>query len=318
MRWSSSILIIVLLLGSCRQQEAVTPGAETAVRAEGYAHPASLVSVDELVRISGQEEVKVIDFRQRDAFDQGHIPGALPIWRPDIEAHDQATPGLVASREALETLLSGLGIRPEDTLVVYDDHGGVDAARFWWAMRYYGFDQVRLLNGGLQAWQAEGLPLNTSSPVPAPAAFRFTGPGHPSLRIEKDTLMGLLGTPGWTLIDTRTPEEYNGKRQKEGASAAGRIPGSLNIDWAESVHYGGDKTFRTPEELAKIYRALPADPDGLIVTYCHSGVRSAHTSFVLTQLLGYTRVRNYDGSWLEWSSTPGLPIEKDSLTSILN
>ncbi|MCO5725814.1 sulfurtransferase [Robiginitalea marina] len=318
MRWSSSILIIILLLGSCRQQEAVAPVAETAVQPGAYAHPASLVSVDELVRLSGHKHLKVIDFRQREAFDQGHIPGALPMWRSDIEARDQATPGLVASGEALEALLSGLGISPEDTLVVYDDQGGPDAARFWWAMRLYGFEQVRLLNGGLQAWQGEGLPLNAAYTAPSPANFRFAGAGDPSLRIEKDTLLGLLGSPEWALIDTRTHEEYSGKRQKDGALAAGHIPGSLHIDWAESVRYNGDKTFRTPEELAKIYQDLPADRDGLIVTYCHSGVRSAHTSFVLTQLLGYTRVRNYDGSWLEWSSTPGLPIEKDSLTSILN
>lgn len=318
MRWSSSILIVIVLLGSCRQNQAEAPVAGTAARAEGYAHPASLASVDELVRLSGQEHLRVIDFRPREAFDQGHIPGALPMWRSDIEAHDQATPGLVASREALEALLSGLGISPEDTLVVYDDHGGLDAARFWWAMRLYGFEQVRLLNGGLQAWQAGELPLNTEYAPPAPAYFRFTGPGHPSLRIEKDTLLGLLGTPAWTLIDTRTDEEYSGKRQKEGAMAAGRIPGSLHIDWARAVRYNDDKTFRTAEELKKIYGDLPPPPDGLIVTYCHSGVRSAHTNFVLTQLLGYTRVRNYDGSWLEWSSSPGLPIEKDSLTSILN
>ena len=308
----------MLLLGSCRQQEAPPPAAEPAGQPGGYAHPEALASVDELARLSGQGHVRVIDFRPRDAFDQGHIRGALPMWRSDIEAHDQATPGLVASREALESLLSGLGITSADTLLVYDDNGGVDAARFWWAMRYYGFEQVRLLNGGLQAWQAGGHPLGVEYEAPDPAVFRFPGTGHPALRIEKDTLLGLLGTPGLTLIDTRSDDEYSGKRQKDGASAAGRIPGSLHIDWGEAIRYNGDKTFRTPEELRKIYRDLPQAPDSLIVAYCHSGVRSAHTSFVLTQLLGYTRVRNYDGSWLEWSASPGVPIEKDSLTSILN
>jgi thiosulfate/3-mercaptopyruvate sulfurtransferase len=184
-------------------------------------------------------------------------------------------------------------------------------------LQVYGFDKTRLLNGGLQNWEIQEGPLDTLYTALPPKTFRFESPGKPSLKISRDSVLALLNNPQWTLIDTRTADEYSGKRQKEGARAAGRIPGSMNIDWAEAVHYNKDMTFRSVEDLKKKYRRLPEDREQPIIAYCHSGVRSAHTSFVLTQLLGYNQVHNYDGSWLEWSTFANAPIEKDSVTSIL-
>lgn len=318
MYWKSSILVLLLLLASCREKEAAPPAEEIpATRAEGYFNPSALVEASDLMQMLGKEHIKVIDFRNRSDFDNGHIPGALPMWRPDIEDQEGPVPGLMASREAMETLLSGLGISSEDTLVVYDDRGCVDAARLWWVLQVYGFDKTRLLNGGLQAWESQKGPLDSRYTGLPPQTFRFVGPGRPSMKIGRDSVLALLGNPQWTLIDTRTTDEYSGKRQKEGAQAAGRIPGSINIDWAEAVHFSGDMTFRPVEQLKKKYSRLPDDPGHSIIAYCHSGVRSAHTSFVLTQLLGYNQVHNYDGSWLEWSTFADAPIEKDSVTSIL-
>ena len=318
MYWKSSFLVLILLLGSCRDKEAA-PVVENELdaREEVYFNPRSLIEAPELMQIVGGEHIKVIDFRNRSDFDKGHIPGALPMWRTDIEDREAPVPGLTASREAMETLLSNLGISSEDTLVVYDDRGCVDAARLWWVLQVYGFDKTRLLNGGLRAWESQKGPVSSQYTSLPPQPFRFEGPGRPSMRIGKDSVLALLGNPGWALIDTRTPDEYSGKRQKEGARAAGRIPGSINIDWAEAIHYNKDMSFRSAEDLSKKYRRLPEDHGQPIIVYCHSGVRSAHTSFVLTQLLGYTQVHNYDGSWLEWSTFAGAPIEKDSITSIL-
>ena len=318
MCWRSSILVFFLLLGACREKEKATAVEETPAQVEaGYANPLALVEATDLMALSGEPHLKVIDFRKREAFDKGHIPGSIPMWRPDIEDKDAPVRGLIASKEAMEALLSGLGISSEDTLVIYDDEGNVNAARLWWVLKVYGFDRTRLLNGGLQQWEKEKGPLSSEYTALPPATFRFEGPGRPYLRIGIDSVRAVLDNPEWTLIDTRTDDEYSGKRQKEGAQAAGRIPGSIHIDWAEAVYYNGDKTFRPVGELKKKYRKLPEDRDEPIIAYCHSGVRSAHTSFVLTQLLGYNHVQNFDGSWLEWSSTKGAPIVKDSLTSIL-
>lgn len=318
MYWKSSILIFLMLLTSCREKEAAPVVESPSVAmAEGYYNPLALAEPSDLMKMSGKEHVKVIDFRKREDFDKGHIPGAIPMWRTDIEDRDAPVRGLIASREAMESLLSGLGISSEDTLVIYDDRGCVDAARLWWVLQVYGFDKSRLLNGGLQHWENQNGPVDSKYTALPPQPFRFEGPGKPSLRIEKDRVLARLDDPEWTLIDTRSADEYSGKRQKEGAQAAGRIPGSINIDWAEAVHYHKDMTFRSVEDLRKKYRRLPKDPGQPIIAYCHSGVRSAHTSFVLTQLLGYDQVHNYDGSWLEWSTFAGAPIEKDSVTSIL-
>ena len=318
MYWKSSILVFLLLLASCKEKEAAPTVEDSPVLvAEGYFNPLALAEPADLVKMSGKQHVKIIDFRKREDFDKGHIPGAIPMWRTDIEDRDAPVRGLIAPREAMESLLSGLGISSQDTLVIYDDRGGVDAARLWWILQVYGFDKTRLLNGGLQHWEKQNGLVDSGYTALPPQPFRFEGPGKPSLRIEKDRVLALLDNPKWTLIDTRSADEYSGKRQKEGARAAGRIPGSINIDWAEAVHYHKDMTFRSVEDLRKKYRRLPKDPGQPIIAYCHSGVRSAHTSFVLTQLLGYDQVHNYDGSWLEWSTFAGAPIEKDSVTSIL-
>ncbi|MEJ2583512.1 MAG: sulfurtransferase [Robiginitalea sp.] len=317
MYWKSSILVFFFLLASCKEKKEAPVVVEAPSADEGYSNPLALIEVSDLMKMSEKKHIKVIDFRKREDFDKGHIPGAIPMWRTDIEDQEATVRGLMAPREAMESLLSKLGITSQDTLVIYDDRGEVDAARLWWVLQVYGFDKTRLLNGGFQNWESHQGPLSSEYSVLPPQTFRFEGPGKPDLRIGRDSVLALLDHPGWTLIDTRTTDEYSGKRQKDGARAAGRIPGSINIDWAEAIHYNGDMTFRTVKDLRKKYNRLPEDPDQPIIAYCHSGVRSAHTSFVLTQLLGYNQVHNYDGSWLEWSSSDGAPIEKDSVTSIL-
>ncbi len=319
MYWRSSLLILLFLLASCREKEeapaATTPTAGTAEA--GYANPLALVEVGELVQMAGKQHIKIIDFRQRGDFDRGHIPGSIPLWRTDIEDREAPVRGLIASREAMETLLSGLGISSGDTLVIYDDQGCVNAARLWWVLQVYGFDRTRLLNGGLQQWERQKAPMSLEYAALPAGDFKFPATGNPGLRIEKEAVLAHLHDPDWTLLDVRTDEEYSGKRQKAGAKAGGRIPGSIHIDWAEAVRHGGDMTFRPVSELEKRYARLPQDREHPIITYCHSGVRSAHTSFVLLQLLGYRQVHNYDGSWLEWSAAEGTPVEKDSLTTIL-
>lgn len=296
-----------------------TPEPEVeAIAVWAYANPTALIEVGELAENMGRTDLKLVDFRKKPAFEAGHIPGAVQLWRPDIEDHEGAVPGLMAGKEALEALLSSLGIAETDTLIIYDDEAGCNAARLWWVLQAHGYDRIRLLNGGVQAWTEAGQDMTTELPTPVPATFRFPETGNPGSGIQASELLARLGEPDLVILDTRTPEEYSGLRQKSGAVRAGHIPGSLNRDWAGATHYNQDKRFKSPEDLYKRYGFLMENDSADVVAYCHSGVRSAHTYFVLTQLLGHNRVRNFDGSWLEWSMREDAPIQQDSLTQIFN
>ena len=318
MFWRSSLLALLFLVGACRgREEAAAPASIKVVEKADYAHPGSLIEPEELLVIWEHEHIQIIDFREQEGFEEEHIPKALPMWRNDIEDRQHPVPGMMASKPEIEKQLSDLGLSASDTLILYDDQAGVNAARLWWVLRTYGFTQVRLLNGGLQSWREAQGPLSSDRITRPAEQFVFPSEEAPHFRIEKDSLASLMKSEHWTLIDARTAEEHSGKRIKKGAKNAGHIPGSLNIDWAEAVDYHGTKKFLPPEKLKLAYKELPEDKDAPVVVYCHSGVRSAHTSFVLTQLLGYNRVYNYDGSWLEWSALEGAPIDKDSTTIIL-
>ena len=318
MFWRSSLLVVLIFVGACRsREEATAPASITVVEKADYAHPESLIEAGELLALWEHEHIRIIDFREREAFEQEHIPNALPMWRGDIEDKEHHVPGMMASKSEMEKLLSHLGLSASDTLILYDDQAGVNAARLWWVLRTYGFNQVRLLNGGLHSWKDARGPLGSEWEKLPANRFKFPPEEALHLRIDKDNLASLMTGEEWTLIDARTAEEHSGNRMKKGAQNAGHIPGSVHIDWADAVDYHGTKKFLPPEELQVAYRELPEDKDAPVVVYCHSGVRSAHTSFVLTQLLGYNRVYNYDGSWLEWSSLEGVPIDKDSTTLIL-
>lgn len=318
MFWRSSLLVVLILVGACRgREEAAAPAPIPVAEKAQYAHPWAIIEAGELLAKWESEHIRVIDFRERVAFEQEHIPNAQPMWRSDIEDKEHHVPGMMASKPEMEQLLTDLGLSASDTLILYDDQAGVNAARLWWVLRTYGFNQVRLLNGGLQSWKDARGPLGSEWETLPANRFEFPPEEALHLRIDNDELASLMTGEDWTLIDARTAEEYSGKRMKKGAQNAGRIPGSVHIDWADAVDYHGTKKFLTPEKLQAAYRELPEDKSAPVVVYCHSGVRSAHTSFVLTQLLGYNRVYNYDGSWLEWSSLEGAPIDKDSTTLIL-
>ncbi len=318
MCWRSSFIILALFLFSCKGKEPEATVVEGSMESvDAYFNPGALVEPAELMAMAGNAQIKIIDFREQEAYEKGHIPGAIRLWRSDIEDASQPVRGMIAPREKMESLFSNRGIDSADTLILYDDHAGVNAARLWWVLQVYGHDNVRMLNGGLKKWEALKGPFSVEEIHYPQTNFHFKGDGAPSLRIERDSLLSLLDETGWTLVDVRTPDEYSGKRMKAGAKAAGRIPGSVHADWADGIRFHGDHTFRTVKELKRIYKRLPEDKNSPIVTYCHSGVRSAHTTFVLTQLLGYQQVHNYDGSWLEWSSFEGAPLETDSLTTIM-
>ncbi len=303
------------VFSACKQEKAIETkkqiASETPVKIN------YLIEVDEFKTIANQPHIKVIDFRKKEAYDKEHIKGALHIWRTDIEDASFPYNGIMASRTQIETLFSTLGIVTNDTLIIYDDNGLCDAARLWWLLQNYDFTNVKLFHGGLNIWKAANGLVTDENTIVEKAVFKLSETPSMKYYVSKEEMRDALNT-NTIILDTRTLDEFSGKRQKKGAAKAGRIPNSILIDWAEAINYNGDKKIKPVEDLESIYSQLDSTKDAPIIVYCHSGVRSAHTTFVLTQLLDYKNVKNYDGSWTEWSYFNDLPFKKDSLTLVNN
>ncbi|HEX2277841.1 MAG TPA: sulfurtransferase, partial [Candidatus Tectomicrobia bacterium] len=187
----------------------------------------------------------------------------------------------------------------------YDDQGGLGPARLWWVLDYYGHDKTKVLNGGWNKWTKEKRPVTTEVPPPQPVQFSVNTDSGEICLVEE--LLVDMKRPNVVIVDARSPAEYSGFDVQ--AKRGGHIPGALNIDWVRNVTNDALKTFKPAPELRKMYEAAGVTPDKEIIVHCHTGVRAAHTIFTLT-LLGYNRLRNYDGSWQEWGNRSDLPIAR--------
>ena len=315
MYWKINIALTIIILSSCAQQE--TNYSAEFLTSEKSFQTDYLIEVDAFMSKTKNSSFKLIDFRKKENYEQEHLDGALHIWRNDIEDTTYAYEGMMASKNQIENLFSDLGINNSDTLVVYDDNGLCDATRLWWLLQNYDFTNVKLLHGGIEEWKTKGGTVTSEIPVVTKTSFELNDSTSMKYYISKEKVKQKV-TDNAIILDTRSSDEFSGKRQKKGASKAGRIPNSINIDWAQAIDYNGDKKFKSLEELTTIYDGIAKNKEEPIVVYCHSGVRSAHTTFVLTQLLGYTNVKNYDGSWTEWSHYNDLEFKQDTITTINN
>ncbi|MFY0690178.1 MAG: sulfurtransferase [Cyclobacteriaceae bacterium] len=304
MNFKISLLLLALIGFSCQ--------LSTDHDAGGSDEWNYLIEVDEMKQILDDQNVKIIDFRKREFYDQGHIEGALHIWRSHLEDTTYAYNGMMPTSNQLEQLFSDLGIGNDDTIVIYDDDGLCDAARLWWILDVFNFSKVKMLNGGLKEWKEQGGITSQESPIVERSSFKFSNDPSMKHHISMQEFASLK-TENVVILDTRTVDEYSGKMQKNGAAKAGRIPNSIHQDWAYCIDFSKNKKFRSLNVLEAIYAQHNINKDDSIIVYCHSGVRSAHTTFVLTQLLGYQNVRNYDGSWTEWSHFSELKFEADSV-----
>jgi thiosulfate/3-mercaptopyruvate sulfurtransferase len=246
-----------------------------------------------------------------DLYEEGHIPGAVKVhWKDDLQ--DPVVRDVV-SKAMFERLMGERGIRSDTIVVLYGDKNNWFAAYAYWYLKVFGHEDVRLLDGGRQKWIEEGRELTITSV--APTAVGYTARDRDeSIRIRRDEVLAGLADPGIALVDVRSPQEFAGELvappgyEQEGASRAGHIPGAQSIPWASAVR--DDGTFKSMEELRELYAAKGITPDKEIRAYCRIGERSAHTWFVLRELLGYENVRNYDGSWTEWGNLVDVPIER--------
>jgi thiosulfate/3-mercaptopyruvate sulfurtransferase len=278
-----------------------------------YASPNVLVDTEWLSQHAKDPNVRVFEVDvDTKAYEQGHVAGAIGLnWQKDLQ--QQPVRDLI-DKGQLEALLSTHGVTPETTIVVYGDNNNWFAAWFFWLLKYYGHKDVRLVNGGRVKWLAEGRPLTTDAPKYAPSDYRAKGVDA-TIRALRDQVLDTVVTPnGSRLVDVRSPKEYAGELlapenlPQEGAQRAGHIPGAKNVPWATAV--ADDGTFKPADELRRIYEEKGITADKETIAYCRIGERSSHTWFVLRYLLGHQRVRNYDGSWTEWGSLIGVPIER--------
>jgi thiosulfate/3-mercaptopyruvate sulfurtransferase len=278
-----------------------------------YAHPEVLVETDWVKANLGKPGIKVVEIDvDTQAYDTGHIRGAVGFnWRTQLQ--DQVRRDIIG-KEAFEKLVGGAGIGPEDTVILYGDHHNWFAANGFWLFKVYGHKDVRLMNGGRAKWQSEpDKELTTERPSPRPVPYRVTQVNL-ELRALLPDVLQVVKSRATNLVDVRSHDEFTGKviapaGMNETAQRGGHVPGARSIPW--NTPLAPDGTFKSADELRAIYlEQKEIDPKRPTITYCRIGERSSHTWFVLTYLLGLKDVRNYDGSWTEYGSVIGVPIEK--------
>jgi thiosulfate/3-mercaptopyruvate sulfurtransferase len=275
-----------------------------------YANPHALMSTTELEARLGDTDLAIVEIDEdTSAYHKGHIPGAVTFdWQHELHAVPRRD---FVSAERLAELFGSRGIGSDQTIVLYGGNNNWFAAYAYWLFRLRGVERVRLLDGGRKKWELESRPVDTDGPLRSPQTFKPGAP-RPGIRMFRDEVVA-TAEAGGMLVDVRSPAEFTGEilapphLPQEQSQVPGHIPGARNIPWSKAANEDG--TFKSADDLRALYEGANILPNGAVVTYCRIGERSAHTWFVLTELLGYPDVRNYDGSWTEYGSLVGVPVE---------
>ena len=279
-----------------------------------YKHPEVLVSTEWVANNLNAPNTRLVEVDvDTTAYDQGHILGAV-AWNWQTQLQDNVKRDLV-DKAALEKLLGQSGISNDTTILLYGDNNNWFAAYAFWQLKYYGHQNVKLINGGRKKWLEEKRAVTKDAPKVTPTTYQVRGT-DPSVRAFRDDVLNILqGKKRGQLVDVRSVDEFTGKiiappGMTETAQRAGHIPGAANVPWAQAANEDG--TFKSAEALATLYGGKGINGSDEVIAYCRIGERSSHTWFVLKYLLGYNNVRNYDGSWTEWGNLIGSPIVNET------
>jgi len=277
----------------------------------GYANPDALVETDWLEGKLDDPGTRVIEVDEdTSAYEKGHIRGAVG-WNWSTDLHTPVGRDYV-DQAGLSALLSAAGVGDDTTIVLYGGNNNWFAAYAYWILKLRGFGNVKLLNGGRKKWELESRELTTEAPQVASTGYRVSGSERPEIRALRDEVLSKVGSSAF--VDVRSPEEYRGEKlapdhlPQEQAQVPGHIPGAANVPWVKAAN--DDGTFKSADELKALYDGEGITGGGEIIAYCRIGERSSHTWFALQELLGYTNVKNYDGSWTEYGSLVGAPVER--------
>lgn len=276
-----------------------------------YKHPEVLVSTEWVAQHADDPKVRLVEVDvDTTSYEKGHIKKAVG-WNWTTQLQDNVRRDLLGQKQ-VEELLGNSGISNGTTVVLYGDNNNWFAAYALWQLKYYGHHDVRLMNGGRKKWELEGRPFTTEVPSFPRTNYKASSPDE-NVRARRELVFDTLDKKSRHLVDVRSPDEFTGKviappGMTETAQRGGHIPGAANIPWAKAAN--DDGTFKSYDELDKLYESQGVRPDRETIAYCRIGERSSHTWFVLKYLLGFDKVRNYDGSWTEWGNLVDAPIEK--------
>lgn len=291
----TTIILSILLIG-CSSDQATTDEGN-------YPNSQLLVDVEWVANHLDDENVQFVDLRG-EGYEGGHIPGATHITWPEIADPEAEFDGILLSAEPFTAKMQEIGIDQDETVVLYDDGSSLSAARLFYALEYYGHQNVKIFNGGFTAWLNAGKDISTT--IPETASGNFTAAAKEDLVCDLGTLQASLDNEDIIIVDTRSADEYLGKDVR--AERGGHVPGAVHIEWKESItDVDGVPTFKSFEDLTALFEGQGVTKDKTIIPYCQTNVRGAHTYFTL-RLLGYDSIRPYEGSWSEYGNVPTTTI----------